>query len=307
MNILSLRYFLKVAEHGSITHAASELHMTQPALTRHVAQLEEELKVKLLMRHGRGVRLTEPGQLLYERAQAILADIADLTDKLLARQTEPQGELSVGLPWSWSEAFTAPVVKQFADRYPEVRLKVIADSSETLEGMLKNRTIDFAVLTMVEDDPEIESRPVVHDRLYLVGARGSGLAELDEISLTDFAQRPIIRQHNATVVVKRLNQRLARYGMSQEPVIRTSASMMLELAELGLGFVPMPGCAMGSRRYDLESTAIADMSVTWTMSRLRTRPPTAAVAAFEALLREAILARAASGVWPGVTLVEGAL
>src|SRR3546814_19717516 len=85
------------------------------------------------MRHGRGVRLTEPGRLLTTRARSILADIDILSEELLARQTEPQGELSVGLPWSWSEGITAPVVKRFNELYPEVRLNVIADSSETLD------------------------------------------------------------------------------------------------------------------------------------------------------------------------------
>src|SRR3546814_6415989 len=111
MNILSLRYFRKIAEHGSITRAAAELHITQPALTRHVAHLEDQLRVKLLMRHGRGVRLTETGRLLTTRARSILADIDILSEELIARQTEPQGELSVGLPWYWSEGITATVVK----------------------------------------------------------------------------------------------------------------------------------------------------------------------------------------------------
>ncbi len=306
MNILSLKYFLKIAEHGNITRAASELHITQPALTRHVTHLEDALRVKLLMRHGRGVRLTEPGHLLNARAQAILADIDDLSNKLLARQIEPQGELSVGMPFSWSEGITAPVTKQFRVRYPDVCLTIIAESSEALKSMLKARYIDLSVLTMVEDDPEIESRPIANDRLYLLGAKGSGLAELDEISLADFAKRPIIRQHNATVVAKRLNQRLSRIGLSQNEALKTSASMMLGLAELGVGFVAMPGCAMDSRRYDLEAVPIADMSVTWTMSTLRTRPSTAATIAFEALVYQAIRTRVAAKEWPGVKLIAGA-
>lgn len=307
MNILSLRYFLKIAEHGSITRAASELHITQPALTRHVAHLEDQLRVKLLMRHGRGVRLTEPGRLLTTRAQAILFDIDLLSEELLARQTEPQGELSVGLPWSWSEGITAPVVKRFKDLYPDVRLTVITDSSETLEGMLKTQYIDFAVLTMVEDDPEIDSRPIAHDRAYLFGPKGCDLADLDEISLAELAARPTIRQYNATVVAKRTDQRLARLGREQNVVIKTSASMMLELVELGLGYVVMTGCAMVSRRYDMEAVPIADLSVTWTMSTLRTHPKSAAVNAFEDLLRQVIRARVAADEWPGVTLIEGAL
>src|SRR3546814_15172123 len=108
-----------MSAHGRMTRAAAELHVTQPALTRQVAHLEDQLRVKLLMRHGRGVRLTEPGRLLTTRARSILADIDILSEELLARQTEPQGELSVGLPWSWSEGITAPVVKRLNELYPE--------------------------------------------------------------------------------------------------------------------------------------------------------------------------------------------
>lgn len=305
MNIPSLRYFLTIAERGSITQAAAELHITQPALSRHVAQLEHELGVKLLMRHGRGVRLTEPGRLLEVRAKAILADLDTLSDELQARQTEPQGELSVGLPYAWSETITAPVVKEFSDSYPSIQLTVIADSSETLESMLKAQYIDLAVLSTIEDDAEIESRPVVHDRLYLFGPKGSGLAELGVITYAELAERPAIRQHNATVAARRVDQRIARSGHSQNVLIKTSSSMMLELAELGLGYVAMAGCAVGSRRYDMETVPIADHSVTWTMSRLRTRPVTAAMSAFESVLGKAVRRRAASGEWPGVTLVEG--
>src|SRR3546814_5864697 len=61
------------------------------------------------------------------------------------------------------------------------------------------------------------------------------------------------------------DQRLARLGRSQNVVIKTSASMMLELAELGLGYVVMTGCAMGSRRYEMEAVPIAELSVTWTI------------------------------------------
>src|SRR3546814_12646003 len=82
---------------------------------------------------------------------------------------------------------------------------------------------------------------------------------------------------------------------------------MLELAELGLGYVVMTGCAMGSRRYEMEAVPIAELSVTWTISTLRTHPKTAAVNAFEALLRQVIRARVDAGEWPGVTPIEGAL
>src|SRR3546814_5432040 len=115
--------------------------------------------------------------------------------------------------------------------------------------MLKSQYLDFAVLTMVEDDPEIDSSPVAHDAAYLFGPKGCGLAELKEISMADLSERSAISQYNATVAAKRTDQRLARLGRSPNVAITTSASMMLDLAELGLGYVVKPGCAMGSQRY----------------------------------------------------------
>ena len=306
MNVQSLRYFLIVAECGVITRAAAEMHITQPALTRHVGQLERELGVKLLMRHGRGVRLTEAGRLLEVRAKAILADIDRLSDELLAGQAEPRGSLSVGLPYAWSETITAPVVKQFSDRYPDVQLTVIADSSETLESMLKAQYLDVAVLTAIENAPEIDARPIARDRVYLFGPKGSGLDDLSDISLADLADRPTIRQHNATVASRRTDQRLARFGRSQNVLVSTSSSMMLELADLGLGYVAMGGCAIGSRRYDMEKVLISDHSITWTLGKVRARPVTASMRAFESLLGRAMRKRVAAGEWPGAELVEGA-
>src|SRR3546814_12039376 len=92
---------MKVAEYGNVTRAAADLHLTQPALTRHIALLEDELQAKLLMRHGRGVQLTEAGRLVIERAGILIAQIEDLADELAARETEPQGELSLGLPYAF--------------------------------------------------------------------------------------------------------------------------------------------------------------------------------------------------------------
>src|SRR3546814_19594903 len=94
---------MKVAEYGNVTRAAADLHLTQPALTRHIALLEDELQAKLIMRHGRGVQLTEAGRLVIERAGILIAQIEDLADELAARETEPQGELSVHLPSAFSQ------------------------------------------------------------------------------------------------------------------------------------------------------------------------------------------------------------
>lgn len=305
MNIRSLRYFLKVAEYSSITRAAADLHLTQPALTRHIAQLEEEFRVKILMRHGRGVRLTEAGRLLAERAAAIISQIEDLSDELEARERNPQGALSVGMPYAFS-ALSADIIARFRDLHPQVRLRLIIDTSESLEGMLKSRYIDAAVLTMIESDPEIESRPIVHDKMYLFGQMDSDLGKYSEISLAELSRRPMIRPHNATMALKRMGQRLARHGLlSGDTVIETSASLMLDLVEKGLGFAAMPGLALTLNHGNVRAVPIAGLTHVWTFGRLKTRPRTAAVDAYEALLKETVKAKVASGELKSATVVHG--
>src|SRR3546814_12908833 len=101
------------------------------------------------MRNGRGVQLTEAGRLVIERAGILIAQIEDLADELAARETEPQGELSVGLPYAFSQ-IAVEVLARFREQHPTVRVRCIIDSSETLEGMLKSHYIDAAVLTMLK-------------------------------------------------------------------------------------------------------------------------------------------------------------
>ncbi|WP_198351160.1 LysR family transcriptional regulator [Flavisphingomonas formosensis] len=303
MNIRSLRYFMKVAEYGNVTRAAADLHLTQPALTRHIALLEDELQAKLLMRHGRGVQLTEAGRLVIERAGILIAQIEDLADELAARETEPQGELSVGLPYAFSQ-IAVEVLSRFRELHPAVRVRCIIDSSETLEGMLKSHYIDAAVLTMLEDDAEIETRVLANDNQFLLGPRESDLKDLDHVPMTELAHRPIIRQHNATVSLKRMSQKLSRHGLAVNTVIQTSSSMLLDLVEAGQGYVVMPGCALTLRGHNVQAVRIEGLTTVWTFGRLKTRPRTAAIDVFDNLLREVIKPKVASGEWPAVTLVD---
>src|SRR6185437_11564849 len=88
MELRSLHYFVRIAELGSITRAAAHLHLAQPALTRHVQRLEEELGVALFTRANRGVRLTEAGQKLLDSATRILRDVERTGDEIRAQDAQ---------------------------------------------------------------------------------------------------------------------------------------------------------------------------------------------------------------------------
>ena len=93
MELRSLHYFVRIAELGSITRASAHLHVAQPALTRHVQRLEDELGVTLFTRANRGVRLTEGGQKLLESAQRIRRDVERTGDEIRAHKAHPSGKI----------------------------------------------------------------------------------------------------------------------------------------------------------------------------------------------------------------------
>ena len=97
MELRSLAYFLRIAELGSITRAAAHLRLAQPALTRHVQRLEEELGVPLFTRANRGVRLTEAGQKLLESAARILREVERTGDEIRAQDAHPSGRIILGI------------------------------------------------------------------------------------------------------------------------------------------------------------------------------------------------------------------
>src|SRR3954449_6985125 len=97
MELRSLGYFVRIAELGSITRAAAHLRLAQPALTRHVQRLEEELGVALFTRANRGVRLTEAGEKLLESAMRILRDVERTGDEIRAQEAHPSGRTILGV------------------------------------------------------------------------------------------------------------------------------------------------------------------------------------------------------------------
>jgi LysR family transcriptional regulator, nitrogen assimilation regulatory protein len=304
MNLRSLRYFLKVADLGNLTRAASELHLTQPALTRHINDLESHLGVKLLARHTRGVELTESGQLLRKRADDLLERIAEMTDELRARVRQPQGVLAIGMPISWTDEVTLPVLQDLRDTYPDLRIKLMVDISGALAQALKSRDIHAAVLTEADDDSEFRMRALAKDRFLLIGPPGSDLKEDSEVAMTELGRRPMILPLHANVVRREIDRVLSTEGLRIDGIIVTSTQLILPLVERGIGYAILPAFALTAehRARKLTCAPVKELSTTWTFATSKTRPETAAVTTFRQMVQARVKALVSQGKWQTVSL-----
>lgn len=299
MNLRSLRYFLKVAEVGSITRAALGLHITQPSLTQHLKHLEEHFEVRLFVRHGRGVLLTDAGKKLRERGETLIDQIDRLRSELESSAALPSGTLSVGMPISWSDRVTYPVVERFRQLYPDVRLKLVVNASEALAVAMSNNEIQLAVLTEIDDLSQFWSTPIVEDGLFLVGPASSDLDGQAQATLEDLVGYPMILPLNSTVGLRRIDRILAAAGLALNRVMETASTNILPLVARGAGFTALGAAALPPLGADSPYAAIpiSDLSITWALATPKNRPKTAAVQAFEDLLTEQVGRSIASGSW----------
>jgi len=273
--------------------------MAQPSLTQHLRHLEDHFGLPLFMRHGRGVILTAAGKALRLKAEILIDQIDALKSELESSEARPQGTLSVGMPISWSELVTYPVIERFHREYPEVRIKLAVNASEALAESMNSNQLQIAVLIQTDGQDNLWSKPLVEDDLFLLGPAGSDLHKLESISLKDVASYPMILPLNLTMVMQRIDRALAAAGGTLNAVVETPSTNILPLVARGLGYTILSACALPPESSDtaFEAIPIIDASMVWAIATPKNRPKTAAVLVFEKFLTEQVADSVSSGRW----------
>src|ERR1700733_15266183 len=187
MELRSLHYFVRIAELGSITRAAAHLHVAQPALTRHVQRLEEELNVALFTRANRGVRLTEAGQKLLDGATRILRDIERTGDEIRAQDAHPSGKIILGITPTLCPVLVPDLFARMRRDYPMIELKVMHAGMVRLEEFVIDGRVDIALLSELSRSRLIVSTRLAEEEMVLLtrpGVRGSGTVGAEELRAT---------------------------------------------------------------------------------------------------------------------------
>ena len=144
MKLRVLKYFLEIAREGNITKAAEHLHITQPTLSRQIAQLEDELGEKLYVREKYGIRLTDEGLLLKKRAQ----EFCELEDKVRSEFSGDDnitGTVYIGAGETEGIKYVAKILKQIRKKYPGITFRMISADAEDVTDKLDRGLIDFGL------------------------------------------------------------------------------------------------------------------------------------------------------------------
>ncbi|KVD35290.1 LysR family transcriptional regulator [Burkholderia sp. ABCPW 11] len=232
MDLLALADFNLVARHGSFGEAARVADRPKATLSRRVAELENNLSLRLFERGSRGVKLTQEGRALYERTGALLAELADSASAIAAGSERPRGRLRISAPMLFSQFAMGKLVATFALRYPDVRLEV---TTEDRPVDMIEEGYDLVIRVNPDPDESLIGRVILRDRLVVVAtpelARPSG----------DAPAPAVVRGAHDTRAVWEITGPAGPARIPVDPVARLSSLVMVrDTVRLGLGAACLP-------------------------------------------------------------------
>ena len=304
MDLKRLRYFVCVSELGSFTLAARHLGVAQPALSRHIRQLEAECGSPLLRRNGRGAELTEVGRTLLEHGRSLLEQVGRLEAGLRAAKGAPVGAVNLGMPPSVCMILVEPLFHRLRRDFPGVRLHVSEGFSGDVREWLVGGRLDVGVLYSPSRTANPVGQLLLVEDLFLCCAPSALDAARPQATLAEAVRLPLIlpgRPHGLRIVV---DSACAETGLEPDVVLELDSMATIKtLVREGHAATILPFC--GVYREVAAGAIVARRIVSPSLTRTLVvgetvrRPKTPATVAVVQCLREEVRRLVALGLWTG--------
>lgn len=307
MDLRQLYYFLAVAETQNVSRAATRVWISQPALSRQLQLLEQELNVTLFERKARGVVLTEAGLLLQQRATAVLKDITSIKETLSAHAAEPVGTVTLGVPSALRSLLTARVACRFAELCPKALLRIHESTSRAIRDGVASGDTDVAIFSTEEPSHPFTAIPLVSESLVAIGAPTDDLSMSRPISVKRLCRSPLILTTYPNSLRQIVDRAVSKAGISCRVSMEVDMSaLMIDLATQGLGYAVLPACAaIAPLSSGLISAApIKDLDISWIAAHSKERALSIAGQALLRIITTEARRLALEGDWPTANLAS---
>lgn len=302
MDFRRLTNFVRVAEFGSVSRAADRIRIAQPALSRQMRLLEEEMGVELFVRHRRGVTLTEAGEELRSKLIGPLHQIEQVYEDVRAISQSVGGNFAFGMPPTTSYVLAGPLARSVVEHARNVSLRVVEGYGAHLIDWLYRGEIDAALLYGPASDFQLHADEILIEEICLVGPPGCELRQDRPVTFDEIARLPLVlpsHPHGLRIIADNTAAK-ARVRLNVG-IQADSFVLMKELVESGLGYTLLPLSAFSREAADgrLVHAPIIRPKVTRQLV-LATRPGNAATRATRVLgtlVRREIAMLAHAGRW----------
>jgi DNA-binding transcriptional LysR family regulator len=258
VDVQALRYFVEVARRQGFTRAGEALHVTQPAISKAVRALEEELGAPLLVRERRRVSLTDAGRIVLERAQGVLDAMRIIEEEVVELSALRRGRLRIGMPPIVGVAFFPPLLAEFHTAHPGIVLELREEGSRHIEALVRNRELDVGAVVLPTDEKTFGTLPFVRDELRAVLHPGHPLARRKSLSLRELRDTPFVLYRPEFALHGHILEACRRAGF--EPHVVSESShwdfiVAMVAANIGVALLPQTIC----RQLDPEQVRSVEM------------------------------------------------
>ncbi|MBI1169803.1 LysR family transcriptional regulator [bacterium] len=307
MDIRQLRYFIAIAEEGSLSAASQRLNVAQPSLSQHVIKLEDELGLPLLARSSRGIALTEEGQLLLTHARGIMAAMERCLAEMREAGGQVRGQVAFGLPPSVSMVLSVPLAETVRLELPDVRLQAVEAMSGYIKTWLEEGRVDLAFLYDLDRVKDYEVTHFLDEELFFYSAPDAwpaGLTPGAPVPMAALAGLDLVLPTPSHGLRKLIEAEARARGIRLNVVIEMDAMTQIkELVARGSGYtIFAPAAAQDFvARGELVKARIVEpvMARPVYLVRNPARPPSRAARAVEAVCRDVARELIRRGIWEG--------
>lgn len=272
MDLQSLQAFVAISEYGSFSRAAERLHLTQPAVSKRMRNLEQQLDTVLFDRVGRTIHLTDSGQALLPAARRILQEMDNATRTMHNLDQQVAGTLSFTTSHHIGLHRLPRLLRNFTQTHPEVVLDIHFQESELAYDAVVRREVEFAFVTLIPDPPaSIAHQRLWRDAMHYVAAPQHELARESALTLADLAQRRAILPAESSMTWQLIKN---QFTQRQLPLQTTLPVNYLEtikmMVTVGLGWSVLPESMLDAQlvRLAVASPPVErDLGVIWLPDR----------------------------------------
>ena len=186
-----LKVFDTVAKRLNFTKAANELNITQPAVTKHIKEIELNLNIKLFERNGTKIKLTKAGEILLKYTEEIFSVYQKMEFEIGQLQEKQKGTLRLGASTTIAQYVLPPILAEFRKRFPEIQLSLVIQNSEKIEDLLANQKIDIGLIEAQIKNRTFHYFPFMKDEIVLVSRQNHSISIKNNIKLDDLKNIPL--------------------------------------------------------------------------------------------------------------------
>ncbi len=302
MDLKQLRAFVTVAETGNVTRAATLLHLVQPAVSRQLRMLEEDLGAELFDRSRHGMQLTSPGKTMLEYARRILNEVERAKAEIQPTEGPISGIVSIGLLSSTSELLATMLAAEVAQRYPHIRLRLTIGYAGHLQDWLEAGDVDAALLYGQKETSALHVKVLLEESLWVVAPASAQLSHDHPLELARVAREPFILPAAPQGLRAAIEHAATEAGVTLQVFAETNAlSVQKSLVAQGHGWTILPavGVAPEVERGLLSAAPLASPGLrrTIVLAAPSSRQATAPVRCVVATLMDCVKTTFEQGRW----------